>query len=618
MKQKAIRTFRLNIAHICFITTIALSACATKQPEPMTNASTAAETATLQADKTDASKQVETDNKAPEKPLTADFIYHYLMAEISGQRGDFSTSSAMFYRLAQEEQDARFAERAAKIAAYGRINNLVLPSVQLWATLAPESAEAQQAITEILVKGNQLEKAKPHLKQLLANEKTRARGFLFIHNILNKSDDKQAVLTLTQSLAKPYPQLPEAHLAIAQSAAVAQKIPLALEALTNADTLRSGWIIAAALKGQLLFNESPQSAIDFYHSFLFAHPGQNEIRINLAKVLVNESQYALAKKEYPTIIQYAQSAVETSGRMQITPKHQPAMRQKAEKNLADITAVIGLLSFQSKDYAAANSYLQQALDLNFSDPEQIYLYFGQIAEKQAKNKIAKNWYEQITAGQHFLSAQLNIANLIKQQTSVDEAITFLDTVDHLTQPQQVIVIQTQAAMLHEASRHSDAFDFLKHAIQQMPSAPPLIYDYALSAERLGKFDLMETQLRNVIKAKPTFAAAYNALGYSFADRNIKLNEALTLINTALRLSPNDHYMLDSLGWVYFKQGQLTQAIKYLRQAYLIQHDPEIAAHLGEVLWQQGNHQEAQKIWDDALAKHPENAVLTSTALKFKR
>jgi len=172
-------------------------------------------------------------------------------------------------------------------------------------------------------------------------------------------------------------------------------------------------------------------------------------------------------------------------------------------------------------------------------------------------------------------------------------------------------------VLVKAKRNDDAFDLLGKAVNNLPNTPELVYDYALAAERLNKQDIMETELRKVIAAKPDFAAAYNALGYSFADRNIKLDEAVKLIEKALSLSPNDHYMLDSLGWAFYRKGNLDKAIDYLQQAYKVNPDPEIAAHLGEVLWQKGQHEEAKRIWNDALILNPDNEVLVVTANKFK-
>ena len=169
----------------------------------------------------------------------------------------------------------------------------------------------------------------------------------------------------------------------------------------------------------------------------------------------------------------------------------------------------------------------------------------------------------------------------------------------------------------KAKRNQDAYDLLDKTVKNMPNTPELVYDYALAAERIQKLDLMESELRKLIAAKPDFAAAYNALGYSFADRNIKLDEAQTLIEKALSITPNDHYMLDSLGWVYYRKGNLDKAIEYLQQAYKVNPDPEIAAHLGEVLWQKGQHEEAKKIWQDALSANPDNQVLRDVSNKFK-
>lgn len=144
-----------------------------------------------------------------------------------------------------------------------------------------------------------------------------------------------------------------------------------------------------------------------------------------------------------------------------------------------------------------------------------------------------------------------------------------------------------------------------------------MYDYALAAERVGKLDIMEKELRKVIAAKPDYAPAYNALGYSLADRNMKLDEALVLIETALSITPNDHYMLDSLGWVHYRKGNLDLALEHLQKAYAMNPDAEIAAHLGEVLWQKGQQDEAKSIWEKALTADPKNEVLLVITNKFK-
>jgi tetratricopeptide (TPR) repeat protein len=414
---------------------------------------------------------------------------------------------------------------------------------------------------------------------------------LYLNNLLESQKDKNEVLEAIQEFAAPYPKLPEAHFAIAQAAWIADKLDLAKSELVGADKLHPGWEPSAQMQAQLLLKESPSKALDFFKNFLAKYPNSDEVRINYAKLLVSQKRFAEAKPEF---VKLSASA----------------------KDRPEISAVVGLLSSESNDFAMANQYFQQALDGGFKDPEQIYLYMGRNEERSKNDGKALTWYDKITTGDHFFEGRLSAANVITRTKNVDAAISMLDEVNGLTPEQQVLVIQTEASLLAQSKRNQDSFDLIDKAVHNLPSNPELAYDYAMSAERLGKYELMEAQLRQVIKMRPESAAAYNALGYSLADRNIRLNEAKTLIETAVKLSPADHYMLDSLGWVHYRLGNLKLAAEYLRKAYEIQGDPEIAAHLGEVLWKQGLIEEAKKIWADALLINPENDVLVSTSKKF--
>jgi len=532
-----------------------------------------------------------------ERTLSAEFVYKYLVAEVAGQRGEIGTAGAIFYDLARSEQDPRLAERAAKIGAFANIPNLAIPAVKLWAELDPSSTEAQQAMTEMLIATGRLHEAEPYLAQLLVKEDSRAGGFLFINSLLNRSPDKDAVLKLIQSLAKPYPELAEANFAIAQAAYIANRDNVALDALAKAEESRPNWTIVALLKGQVLFRQSPAQAIAFYYEYLKVQPDANEVRINLAKILVNQKQYAAAKVEFPVILENA--------------------KQSAENNSAEIYAIVGLLAFQTMDYNEAEKDFKQAIANNFKDTDQIYLYLGQTAEKQKHDVVAMSWYNKVSTGPRYLEAQFSLANLIARTQSTDKAIELLDNLENLNVEQQIQVIKTQASLLSKDKRNQEAFDLLDKAVKNLPNTPELVYDYALAAERLAKFDIMESELRRAIAEKPDFAAAYNALGYSFADRNIRLKEAITLIEKALTLTPNDHYMLDSLGWAHYRKGNLDKAIQFLEQAFRINPDPEIAAHLGEVLWQKGEYEKAKKVWSDALTADPDNEILLTTANKFK-
>ena len=522
---------------------------------------------------------------------TPEFVYKYLLGEVAGQRGDVVLASQLFLDLAKQTRDARLAERAARSAAFANQPGIALQAATLWAELDPNSVEAQQASSQMLIASGNLKQAKPHIEKLLAKEDTRANGFLYLPSLLTTQKDKTEVLNAVKEFAKPYPKLPEAHFAVAQAAWAADKVDEAKKSLEAANKLRPGWEVAAQMQGQMLLKESPEKAIAYYQDFLNKHPKANDVRMAYAKLLVSEKKYSEAKPEFVRLVETANSSPE-------------------------IIAVVGILSLESNDYVMADKYFQQAISAGFKNPDQLHLYLGRSAERQKDDVKALSWYDKVQPGELYLDGRLAAANVIARSQNVDAAIKLLDEVDDLTPEQQLLVIQTEASMLNQAKREQEAFDMLQKATQNWPNAVEIIYDYAMSAERVGKLDVMEAELRKAMKVKPDFAAAYNALGYSFADRNIKLQEAKNLIETALTLQPGDHYMLDSLGWVHYRLGNLDKAAENLRKAYEVQADPEIAAHLGEVLWKQGKQEEAKKIWASALKEHPENPVLLATNKKF--
>jgi tetratricopeptide (TPR) repeat protein len=530
-----------------------------------------------------------------------EFVFKYLAAEVAGQRGELGLSTKLFYDLAKSSRDVRLAERAAKVAMYSKNAQAALETAKLWLELDANSTEAQQAATQLYVINGDLNSAKPLLQKLLEKEDTRANGFLYLNTLLSHHANKNAVLTLVQDLAAPYPQLAEAHFTIGQAAFQANNLQLALSETARANQLRPNWEIAAIQQADILFSESPDQAITFYRSFLNDTPDANDARLNLARMLIKQSRFNQAKPELLKLAKLANSNPE-------------------------ILVVVGLLSVQSNELADAEGYFLQALESNIKNKDPIYLYLGQIAEKNNNDADAINWYgrvqqpEEKTSNQqasHYLDAKLSIANVISRTQGADAAIQMLDDLENLSDAQLAQVITAQANLLAQAKRFQESYELLGKAVANMPNANELIYDYAMAAERVRQFTVLETQLRKLIKIKPDFAQAYNALGYSFADRSVKLEEANKLIAKALELSPNDHYIMDSMGWVQYRLGNLDKAFEYLNKAYNLQNDSEIAAHLGEVLWNQGKQDEASKIWAEALKVSPENDALLKTIKKFK-
>ncbi len=527
----------------------------------------------------------------PKAELTAEVVYDYLLAEIAAQRGEYGISSHLFLGLAKSTRDPSLAERAVKAAALGNQGNLALEASKTWEELDPNSLEAEQAASQLLIASGNLNDAKPHLAKLLAKQETRANGFLAINSLFARQPDKKLVQSVITDLAKPYPDLPEAHFAIAHAAFNANDLVVMQTELDIAEKLRPGWEVPPIMRAQLLQKESADKAIASYRDFLKKYPKANDVRLALAKLLVNQKHSDEAK---PELVQLS----------------------KAANGNPEIHVVLGLLAIEAKDYSAADNYLQQSLKNGFKDPEQIYIYLGKLADQQKNTKQALAWFDKVKLGEHYLEAKTAAANVIARTKGTDSAIKMLDQLQNLTSEQQTIVVETQASLLALAKRNQESFDLLDKALKNMVNTPDLVFEYASAAERIGKYDLMESELNKVIATKPDYAPAYNALGYSLADRNIKLDLAKELIDKALAITPDDHFMIDSLGWVYYRQGKLDLAVEQLRRAYNVQADPEIAAHLGEVLWQQGKKDEAKSIWQGALKENPDNEVLLSTTKKF--
>lgn len=442
---------------------------------------------------------------------TAEFVYKYLLGEVAAQRGEFVLAGQLFLDLAKQTRDPLLAERATQAATIARTPQLALPSAELWSELAPDSIPAAQTASQLLIANGNLEKAIPQIQKVLANENIRANAFMELNSLMVRITDKTSVLKTIQQLAKPYPKLAEAHFAISQAAYFAHDESLMKAELKEASKLRPGWEPPAQIYGQMLMEKDVQKGMAFYRDFLKTYPESDQIRLSLARALLLQKNTTEAKVEFTKLLE----------------RHQ---------NNPDMNVIVGLLALDAKEYTFADRYLEHALEVGFKEPNKVYFNLGRSAIEQKDDARALQWFDKITDGEQYLAARMAAAGIIARRDGVDAAITMLDNVDGLTPEQQALVIQNQALMLSQAKRGDEAYTLLEKAAKTFPESPELQYDFALSAERKGKYDIMEDTLTRVIKMKPDFAAAYNALGYSYADRNIKLIEAKSLIETATKLS----------------------------------------------------------------------------------
>lgn len=529
----------------------------------------------------------------PNQELTAQSLYQYLIGEVALQRGQPELAAEALLDLAKQTRDPRLAQRATETAVMGRQAAQAGEAASLWQSLDPDSTQATQTAAVLLINSGRLSEARPYLEKLIAAEgEGRAAAFLHLNQMLARQPDREAVLALVHDLAKPYPESAEAHFAIAQAAWGAGKQQEAIAELRLADRLRPGWQSAALFQGQALQQASTAAALEFYRAFLRDYPKSGEVRLAYARLLVSEKAYPQARAEFQRVLDDA-------------------------PNNAEISFAVGLLALQVSDLEAAETYLKRALSAGYKDADLAHVYLGQIAEEGKRLEQAAEWFSRIGPGEHYLRAQIRYAGILAKQGRLDEAREHLHQVQAQNIAQRTLLIQAEAQLLREAKRHRDAFDVLGKGLEKLPNQPELLYDHAMAAEKLNLLEVMEKDLRLLIQLKPDNAHAYNALGYSFAERGIRLEEALQLTEKALSLAPNDPLIMDSLGWTYFRMGEHGKAVEWLKKAHELRQDPEIAAHLGEALWVQGLRDAAREVWQSALKLFPENDVLLNVMQKFK-
>lgn len=529
---------------------------------------------------------------AQAQELNGRVVYQVLLAEIALQRGNNELASNAYVNLAVRTRDPKVLERAVEVASYARRLDLALDAARLWLEVEPLSLRAQQMLTSVLLISNRFDELAPHLIRMLELDKAALGvNLLGLNRILARNPDRAANFRLIDKVCTPFFGVAEAHYAVAIAANMAEERSRALAEARRALALRPSWEAAALLEAQLLTHDSASAAIASLTRFLERNPDANDAQLYLARALIGDKQYIAAKQRFERLLQ--------------TYPDNP-----------EIVYSVAILALQQNDMALAETQLKRLLTLDFSDKNVAYFYLGQIADDSQRKDDAIAYYVRVGAGEHYLPAQIRSAQLLAAQGKLAEALRQIHAVQAKTPQKNVQLTIIEAQLMREASQTQAAFDLLVQALSQQPGQPELLYESALLAEKLGRTEVLENYLRKLIELKPDNAQAYNALGYSFADRNLRLPEARELIEKALQLSPNDPFILDSLGWVLYRQGDLSGALGQLERAYAQRPDPEIAAHLGEVLWALGRRDDARLTLRNAQQKYPANEVLADAVKRF--
>ena len=538
--------------------------------------------------------------EAPASPsFSPDVMYKILVGDIALQRGEPGVAARAYYEAAREAQDAGLARRATEVALFARQRSLALQAAQLWQKLDPSSDRARQMASMLALPSGGAD-LKADLAKLLADAagkgNTLGEAFLQLNRALSGQQDKTAVYKLVTELAQPYPGVPEAQFAVALAGYNTglndvEVASASMRAVDRALELNPGWERAVLLKADLLAKNSRESAISYLTAFLADSPQSRPAAGALAQLYTEDKRYGDARAVFQRLLD-------------------------ADPTDRELEYAVAALSFQMRDYPAAERGFLKLKDAGFGEPGAVSFYLGEIAEETHRYDDAIARYREITEGDRVWAAKLRIAAVMSKQGKTAAARSFLANLEPDGAEQEIQLKQADAQLLQDAKDYKGAYAVLNDALAGDPDSVDLLYDIAMVAEKLDRLDEVESRLKRVIELKPDNAQALNALGYTLVDRTQRAAEGMSLIEKAHTLAPDDPFILDSMGWGNYRLGNLDESEKFLRRALAERPDPEIAAHLGEVLWAKGERTSARDVWQAQLKETPDNPVLLETVRRF--
>ena len=534
---------------------------------------------------------VEEVREVPES-LRPDVLYLLLLGEIAGSRGELGVATQAYLQASNETHDVRVIRRAAQMAIAARDLRATASVAQLWMQLDPQSEDARLLLESVQAGGDQrINQIQFEIARVLANNSQRLEANLLgLNAAFAGVRDKTQVRTLIERLTAPYANEPAAWVARAQAA---ENLGLTSEAdkeIDRALQLRPQWEPAVMLKAEYLakLGDLPH-ALALLKSSLAEHPEQQGTRAAYAHLLMLDNRLKEAEDEFRALLQ-------------LLPDNVPVRIA-----LADVLSRNGRLD-------DARQVLDEALRLRPEESDTILFAQGGVAERQNRLEEALRAYERVQSGEPRFEAQMRVAVVMGRQGKVAQARERLHKLaaEEENEGKRRRLLLVEVGILRAANKYADALLLLDDSLSETPDDIELLYEAGMLEETLQRYEQMETHIRRMIELAPDNPHAYNLLGYSLANRNVRLEEAAWLIERAYALEPDSAHILDSMGWVRFRQGDLREAEHFLQMAFDREPDAEIAAHLGEVLWVQGRREEAKKLWYASLEANPDNAVLRAT------
>jgi tetratricopeptide (TPR) repeat protein len=540
------------------------------------------------AETAEAEAQEQAAQRQPER-LTGENLYRLLVADLAGRQGQLGVALQGYLETAGDTRDPRVAERATQLALYAERYEAAFEAAQRWAELAPDSQGPHQALARLYLRRGEAGSAERELVRLLELSGQEQGGWSTVSSILVDSPGVDTALAVAAALTRRWDGRARPHYIVAQLAAEAGNTDRALRALERALERKPGYADALVLRARILTNEGrTDEALARLREAYRASPGNQSLALGYVRMLVEAGRTDTARD---------------------------AMERVHERfgDDADAVYTLGLLAMQAELWADARLYLERLVQMDAKASRARY-YLGRIAQQQGDCQRALQHYIKVGDGQRRFDARLRAGVCMAELGRREEARLHFERMRSRFDSQSALtqIALTAARIEREAGEAQRAMAVLNDALERFPESQDLLYARALTAVALDRVDRARRDLEAVLERDPDNARALNALGYTLANRDLDLERAHDLIERALEQNPDDPATLDSMGWVLYRQGRSNEAVDYLRRAWQRHKDPEIAAHLGEVLWVLGQRDEARRIWREGRDQGSDHGVIDET------
>ena len=538
--------------------------------------------------------------------MTAQVFYEVLLGELNLRSGEPSAGYALMLDSARRTRDPQLFQRATEIALQSRSGDAALTAARAWKQTLPDSRDARRLELQILIALNRIGETTEPLRTEIAATPQVERPVLMnviARNYSRATDKKLAASVVEQALSdelKTPATAAPAWAAIGRVRMAGGDMAGAVEAADKGLEAVPGDEASALLALDLIDANQPQAEA-LLKRYLDGPKAAAEVRLGYARVLAQDRRYA-----------------ESSSQLSILTRQQPT--------LPEPWLLLGTLQAQAKQDAGAESSVKRYIELSKGQRDveersrgltQAYFVLSQTAERRKDYPAAEAWLAKVDSTEDLTATQLRRATLLARQGKLAQGRELIHALPASSADQRRQKLMAEVQLLRDTKNYQDAYDLLAQASEAAPNDADLIYDQAMVAEKLNRTDEMERLLRRLIAMKPDNQNAYNALGYSLADRKVRLEEARTLILKAVQLAPDDPFIADSLGWVEFRMGNNKESLRILEAAYKQRPDPEIGAHLGEVLWVSGQRDRALSIWRESVDADSDNETLQETLKRLR-